>query len=143
MLKSVKVRDYMNRETVTLSPDTHLFKAIDILLESQTSGIPVIDASGALVGMLSESDCLRGIINGAYFEESCGTVQSLMSDAVESIDADADILVAAECFVAKRRRRLPVIDQGKLVGQISQRDLLLALKTFNDHAAPKRQGLRL
>src|SRR5690554_3689487 len=91
MFRSVKVRDYMNREPVTLAPDTHLFQAIDLLLTNRLSGAPVVDASGSLVGMLSESDCLRGILSGAYFEESCGTVRSLMSEVVETIDADADI----------------------------------------------------
>ncbi|MFA5678169.1 MAG: CBS domain-containing protein [Pseudomonas sp.] len=139
MFRSIKVRDYMDREAVTLTPDTHLFKAIDILLEHRISGAPVVDARGKLVGVLSESDCLQGILSGAYFEESCGTVASLMSSVVETIEADADILKAAEHFVARARRRLPVIEEGRLVGQISRRDILQALKTYNDHGAPKRR----
>ncbi len=138
MFRSVKVRDYMNREPVTLAPDTHLFQAIDLLLTNRLSGAPVVDASGSLVGMLSESDCLRGILSGAYFEESCGTVRSLMSEVVETIDADADILKAAEHFVVRGRRRLPVTESGRLVGQLSRRDLLRALKNYNDHGAPRR-----
>lgn len=139
MHRSIKVRDYMNREAITLAPETNLFKAIDVLLAHRTSGAPVVDAQGNLVGVLSESDCLQGILNDAYYEESCGTVASLMSKAVETIDADADILQAAEHFVTRSRRRLPVLEQGKLVGQISRRDLLRALKTYNDHGAPKRR----
>lgn len=139
MHRSIKVRDYMNREAITLAPETNLFKAIDVLLAHRTSGAPVVDAQGSLVGVLSESDCLQGILNDAYYEESCGTVASLMSKAVETIDADADILQAAEHFVTRSRRRLPVLEQGKLVGQISRRDLLRALKTYNDHGAPKRR----
>lgn len=139
MHRSIKVRDYMNREAITLSPETNLLRAIDVLLAHRISGAPVVDAQGNLVGVLSESDCLQGILNGAYYEESCGTVASLMSKAVETIDADADILQAAEHFVTRSRRRLPVLEQGKLVGQISRRDLLRALKTYNDHGAPKRR----
>lgn len=138
MVRSVKVRDYMNREAITLSPDTNLFKAVDVLVINGVSGAPVVDAQGNLVGMLSESDCLRGILNEAYFEETCGTVKSLMSEAVETIDADADILKAAAHFVERGRRRLPVTEQGSLVGQISRRDLLRALKTYNETGAPKR-----
>src|SRR5690554_3389655 len=85
MFRSIKVRDYMNREAVTLSPETHLFQAIDILLTNRLCSAPVVDAFGSLVGVLSESDCLRGILSGAYFEESCGTVRSLMSEVVETI----------------------------------------------------------
>lgn len=138
MFRSIKVRDYMNREAVTLSPETHFFQAIDILLTNRLCSAPVVDASGSLVGVLSESDCLRGILSGAYFEESCGTVRSLMSEVVETIDADADILKVAEHFVTHRRRRLPVTEQGRLVGQISRRDLLRVLKNYNDHGAPRR-----
>ena len=138
MVRSVKVRDYMNREAITLSPETNLFQAIDVLVVNRISGAPVVDAQGNLVGVLSESDCLRGILNEAYFEETCGTVKSLMSEAVKTIDADADILKAAAHFVEHGRRRLPVTEQGRLVGQISRRDLLRALKAYNDTSAPKR-----
>lgn len=139
MIRSVKVRDYMNREVVALSPETNLYKAIDVLLANRISGAPVVDAQRNLVGVLSESDCLRGILNEAYFEETCGTVRSLMSETVETIDADADILKAAAHFVEHRRRRLPVTEQGRLIGQISRRDLLRALKHYNDHDAPKKR----
>lgn len=138
MFRSVKVRDYMNREAVTLSPDTNLFEAIDVLLANRVSGAPVVDTQGRLVGVLSESDCLRGTLHEAYFEETFGTVSSLMSEAVDTIDADADILKAAALFVEHGRRRLPVIEEGRLVGQISRRDLLRALKAYNHMGAPRR-----
>ncbi|GGI98013.1 CBS domain-containing protein [Halopseudomonas pertucinogena] len=139
MIKTVKVRDYMNREVVTLNPDTHLFSAIDVLLTHRVSGAPVVDAGGHLVGVLSESDCLKGILNEAYFEETCGSVKSIMSQVVETIDADADILEAAAHFVKRGRRRLPVTEQGRLVGQISRRDLLRVLKNYNEHGTPRRR----
>lgn len=138
MLKSMKVRDYMNTEPVTFSPETDLFKAVDMLLTYRISGASVVDAQGYLVGVLSESDCLRAILGGSYFEEAGGTVGSFMSEVVETIDADANILKAAEHFVHRNRRRLPVMEHGRLVGQISRRDLLVALKSFNDHGIPKK-----
>ncbi|CEA06108.1 inosine-5'-monophosphate dehydrogenase [Pseudomonas saudimassiliensis] len=134
----MKVRDYMNTEPVTLTPDTKLHKAVDVFLAHRISGASVVDIHGTLVGVLSESDCLRGILNGSYFDEAGGTVGSFMSEVVETIDADANILKAAEHFVQKNRRRLPVMERGRLVGQISRRDLLLALKSFNDQGKPKR-----
>lgn len=137
MLKSLKVRDYMTRDLVTFTEQMDLFKAIDILVLNRISGAPVLDSEGRLIGLLSESDCLRSILSGSYFEEVGGRVGSVMTRAVETIDADADIVKAAEHFIHQGRRRLPVLDEGRLVGQISRRDILRAVKTFNDHGAPK------
>lgn len=132
MLKSLKVRDYMNSEAVTFSPGTDLLTAVELLLRHRVSSASVVDASGNLVGVLSESDCLRGILVGSYFEETGGSVGSFMSAVVDTIDADANVLEAAEHFVKKSRRRLPVMAQGRLVGQISRCDLLGILKSFNN-----------
>ncbi|AQZ95153.1 CBS domain-containing protein [Halopseudomonas phragmitis] len=137
MLKSVKVRDYMTTDLVTFSPETDLFRAIDTLIEHRISGAPVVDGEGHLLGLLSESDCLKGILSGSYFEEAGGRVESVMTVVVETIDADADIIKAGEHFIQKHRRRLPVMDEGLLVGQISRRDILRAVKAYNHHGAPK------
>lgn len=137
MLKSVKVRDYMSCDLVTFSEHMDLFKAIDVLLTHRISGAPVIDTAGHLIGLLSESDCLRSILSGSYFEEVGGSVNSVMTGVVETIDADADIIKAAEHFIHKGRRRLPVLEDGRLVGQISRRDILRAVKEYNEHGAPK------
>ena len=74
MLKSIKVRDYMTRHLVTFRSDTDLFTAINRLLEHRISGAPVVDSQGHLIGLLSEGDCLRGILSGAYYESVGGTV---------------------------------------------------------------------
>lgn len=136
MLKSVKVRDYMTLDLVTFRPETDLFRAIDVLISQRISGAPVVDEAGHLLGLLSESDCLRGILSGSYHEEAGGSVASVMTEVVDTIAADADIVKAAEMFIHKGRRRLPVLDEGLLVGQISRRDILRAVKAYNDHAAP-------
>ncbi len=137
MLKSVKVRDYMTLDLVTFKADMDLFRAIDTLLVNRISGAPVVDDEGHLLGLLSESDCLQGILSGSYHEEAGGSVSSVMTVVVETIDADADIIKAAEHFIHKGRRRLPVMDEGLLVGQISRRDVLRAIKAYNEHGAPK------
>lgn len=136
MLKIVKVRDYMSTDLICLSPDMDLSKAIQTLLFHKISGAPVVDTQRRLVGMLSEGDCLKGILTGSYFEEESGTVGSVMSQA-DTINADEDIVKAAEYFIRQGRRRLPVLDDGVLVGQISRRDVLRAVQHFNDHGSPK------
>lgn len=137
MLKIVKVREYMTGDLICFSPETELAKAIETLVRQRISGGPVVNADKQLVGMLSESDCLKGILTGSYFEEASVRVGEVMSTVVDTIEADADIIKAAEQFVSRGIRRLPVLDGGRLVGQISRRDVLRAVNSFNLQGAPK------
>lgn len=133
MLKSIKVRDYMTRHLVTFRSDTDLFTAINRLLEHRISGAPVIDSQGHLIGMLSEGDCLRGILSGAYYEGAGGCVSAYMTTDVETIGPDVDIIALSERFLSGRRGRLPVIEGGRLIGQVSRHDALRAVKEFAQH----------
>ena len=58
--RAAKARDYMTRHLITLTPDMEVMHAIGIMVERQISGAPVLDATGNLVGMLSEKDQLAG-----------------------------------------------------------------------------------
>jgi len=122
-----RIRDYMIRDMVTLTPETELLQAMNLLLEGGISGAPVIDAGGNLVGMLTQKDCLRAALNATYFQEWGRPVADYMSREVETLDADVDIVTATEIFLASPYRRFPVVDNGRLVGQISRSDLLRAL----------------
>ncbi len=133
MLKSIKVRDYMTRHLLTFRPETDLYEAIGLLLEHRVSGAPVVDGHGHLVGILSTDDCLRHVISDAYYEASGGSVGSLMTTEVESISPETSILEAGERMFHGSRRRLPVLDAGQLVGQISRHDVLKAVKAFAQH----------
>lgn len=133
MLKSIKVRSYMTRRLVTFRPEMDLFTAIGRLLEHTIASAPVVDSQGHLIGMLSESDCLRATLSGAYFDDAHGTVGNYMTNPVDTIDADADIIAAAEVFLRGQRRRLPVLEDGRLVGLISRHDILRAVKEFAQH----------
>lgn len=128
----------MDTQPLSFTLDTDLFNAVDGLLQQQVSSATVLNQQGELVGVLSESDCLRAVLSGSYFEETSGTVASFMSTDLNTVEANDDILVAAELFVKKGLRRLPVMEHGRLVGQISRRDVMQALKSFNQYVAPKR-----
>ncbi|WP_432470641.1 CBS domain-containing protein [Amphritea sp. HPY] len=131
MLRSVKASDYMAEKLVTFTPDTDLFQAINQLLEHRITGAPVICNDGKLVGLLSEADCLKAILTLTYHEEEMGgRVGDYMSPEVYTINHDADIIAVAEDFITNGRRRLPVVKDGKLVGQISRRDVLRAVEQF-------------
>lgn len=133
MLKSIKVRDYMTTHQVTFHADTDLYAAIDLLLEHRLSAAPVVDEQGDLIGLLTEIDCLRGILSGAYYEESGGTVSACMTTRVETVAAELSVIEVAERLLQGGHHHLPVVADGRLLGQISCQDVLRAVKQFAQH----------
>ncbi len=130
MLKSVKVRDYMAASLVVLAPEMEILRAIHLFVENRISGAPVTDKHGNLVGVLSELDCMRVALNAGYYEELGGHVEEYMSRDVRTVEADTSIIALAQMFLDSPYRRYPVIDNNRLVGQISRRDVLRALEAF-------------
>lgn len=137
MLKSIKVRSYMTRHPLTFRPEMDLFTAIERLLEHGLTAAPVVDARGALVGILSEADCLRATLAGAYHDDAHGAVGEYMTVAPDTIDVDADIIHAAEGLLLDHRHGLPVVEDGRLVGILSRHDVLRAVKAFARHEASR------
>ena len=135
-MKSLKVKAYMSTRLVTLKPNTNVVEAMDKLLKHKISGAPVVDDQGAMVGILSEVDLMQVIVQDSYYDESMGIVGDYMRSEVETVSPEVDIYTLAEMFIKNRRRRYPVVDSsGKLIGQISRRDVLRAAETFLHHEA--------
>ena len=88
MLHSIKAKDYMTANLVTLSPDTSVMEAIRILLDKGISGAPVVDKMGRLVGLLSEKDCMRVATHAGYYGEAGGKVSEFMSPEVITVEGD-------------------------------------------------------
>ena len=127
MTERPSIADYMAVDLVLFKPEFEILNAMNTLLEKRLSGAPVVDDEGRLVGVLSKKDCLRAALNGAYYQEWCGQVAAYMSAHPETLDADLDLVTAAEWFLNSDYRRFPVLRGGKLVGQISRADILRAL----------------
>ncbi len=130
MLTDIRVRDYMARHLVTLQPDDEVLRAIYTLIENKVAGAPVIDKDGNLVGLLTEKDCMQVVINATYYSEYGGLVSDYMSTEVEVMDANDSIVEVAERFLNKRYHRYPVMDNNRLVGQISRSDVMRALGDY-------------
>ena len=124
------VTKFMASKLITFSPDTDIQDAIRTMLRRKISGAPVLNEKKDLVGMLSEVDCLKILIRGPYTDEptDMGTVADFMSTNVKTISADKTILDAAYDFVNSGLKRLPVVENGKLIGQISRVDVLRAIE---------------
>jgi len=121
------VADIMATRLITVSPDMNIHEAIRILLDKRISGAPVVDENGALVGMLSKKDCLKIVFSSRYHDDWGGPVRDYMSAPVETLDADMDLVSAAQAFLDSHFRRFPVLRDGKLVGQVSRYDILKVL----------------
>ena len=130
MPKPVTVRDYMSASLITFDPDMDILAAINQLVEKRISGAPVVDRQGNLIGILSEKDCLRIALQASYHGESAGSVRDYMHTGVKTILADASIADVAAMFLRDEYRRYPVIQDNRLVGQISRRDVLKALEAL-------------
>lgn len=139
MSKVILVREVMATGLLTLKKDMTILHAITLLLKNRVSGAPVVDENTKLVGIISEKDCLKVFVNEAFFSEgSGGLVEDYMSRDVKTIDPDDDVFTAAELFMNNSFRRLPVVDEGNLVGQLSRRDVLIAsLKIVQDSPVKK------
>ncbi len=121
------VDQYMTRTLIQFSPEENIHAAAKTLLDKRISGAPVIDGSGELVGVLSKKDCLQVVYNASYHKDWGGRVEEYMSHDVRTIDSGADIITVADLFVESSYRRFPVVENGRMIGQISRQDILRAL----------------
>lgn len=132
MLRSVEIENYMLANPVTVAPDADLFTAVQLILDNKISGLCVANDDGELVGVLSELDCLNAILSAAYEDRtSVGTVKDYMTATVVTATVTDDIVDVASDMLKKGHRRRPVVKDGKLVGQITCRQLLRAIKDFS------------
>lgn len=131
----ILVEDYMSRKLVTFYPDQSILEVMELFAKHHISGGPVLDDNGFLVGIISEADCMKQISESRYFNQPIldKSVERYMSDKVETIPHDVSIFDAAAQFHKNNRRRLPVLKNGLLVGQISRKDVVIAALKLTGH----------
>ena len=122
------VRDYMDKVVPTLLPETGILEAVDFLLSHHVTGAPVLDAGGNVIGILTEKDCLRLLSTGMDSDKPRGTVRDFMTTEVASVPSHMNVYFLAGMFLQANYRRLPVIDNGKLVGAITRFDILRVIQ---------------
>ena len=131
MLQSVNLRDYMLTNPVKVRPDDNVLDAMQVIIDNKISGVCVVDSEGNLVGILSELDCLRAVLSAIYNNSGIGMVRDHMaSDNLVVAHPNEDIVDVAQDMLLKNKRRRPVVEDGKLIGQITCRQLLTAVKKF-------------
>ena len=119
----VKAKDIMTTPVVSVKKDTPMYEAAQLLSTNNITGVPVVDDDMTPVGMITEKDIMDLFDVLQYAEDR--TVNSSMSREVVSFDAEDDLDDICHCLKRNGFRRIPVTAQGKLVGIISRRDLIL------------------
>lgn len=121
---AILARDMMTQNLVTLSPLLDVFSAIDILLRKKISGAPVVDSHGQFLGVFSESSSMRVIVNAAYDNLPDAGLMPFVDRNAPTIAPDTQLLTICQTFLDQATRRLPVLEDGRLLGQISRRDVM-------------------
>jgi len=144
----MKVLDVMQRNPITATAETTIEDAVRRMVEHRISGLPVIDATGTVVGILSEGDLLRrvelgtearmpgwlrwlagqGRAAGEYARSRALTVGEVMTVPVISVTPETDLAEVAALMESRRIKRLPVLEDGHLVGMLTRHDLVRALE---------------
>ena len=124
----IKASDIMQTNLITVTQDTPAPEAINILGQNSITGLPVVDDDMTLIGLVSEKD----VLNMAYriMTDTIGdpimsqTVGDIMTKEIVSFRPDDSLADVCQCFMNRPFRRVPVVDNGKLVGLISRKDII-------------------
>ena len=127
------IRDIMSKIVVSIRPDATLIDAVKVLTKHHLSGAPVVSAAGEVIGFISEPNLMD-----VLFDEESRTckVSDYMSREVQMVHVNDSIATAATMFAMFGFRRLPVVEDGRLIGVVTRRDLLahslISSETFSE-----------
>ena len=126
--RMLKAKDIMQSSLITVKQDTSIIEAINILGQNKITGLPVVDDDMTLLGLVSEKDIisiayhvLADLVGSAMDVKKIGDI---MTKDVVSFRLDDNIADICQCFMNKPFRRVPVLDNGKIVGIISRKDII-------------------
>jgi CBS domain-containing protein len=130
----ITIRQVMNKRVAAVRPETTVAETIEFLTQNHVGGAPVVSDEGELVGMISELVLIDVVFDSAVQH---APVSKYMTAEVHAVNADDPLSRAAQLFALYAFRRLPVVEDGKLIGILTRRDLLnYALRTSQVLADP-------
>lgn len=152
----MNVADVMTANVLSVPPDASVATAAQLMLQKRISGVPVIDAGGNLVGIVSEGDFLRraetgtgrrrprwteffigsGRLADEYVRLSGRKVRDVMTHEVRTVPPDAPLEEVVRLMERHNIKRVPVVDNGKVIGIVTRANLLHAVASFAEDIAP-------
>jgi CBS domain-containing protein len=137
-------RDIMTKTVVSVTPSTPVAKAAGTLAYRGFTALPVVDAAGELVGIVTEADLIRNRFENDPTATTGTTVGDVMTSPAVAVSHDADITIVARAMLASHRRCLPIVDDTQVVGVITRGDIVRVLaRTDADIAAEVRHHLQV
>ena len=126
--QKILVKDYMSKDVITFKKSDSIFEAKRIMVEKKISGAPIVNKSGKLIGIISESDLMKQIVDSKYYNMPMTktTISKYMTKNVDYISPNETIFDAAEKFLSLKRKRFPVMEAKKILGIISRVDIISA-----------------
>ena len=118
----LKAKDIMTKEVITVTKDTDIFEAIELLGKNDITGVPVVEDDMTLVGVVTEKDVLR--LFHAHEDQKNETVNSFMTQPAVHFDENEPLPDVCDCLMNYSLRRVPVTSKGKVVGIISRADII-------------------
>ena len=121
-------QDVMQKSLLTISKDATISEAIKILAENGITGLPVVDDDMKLLGLVSEKDLLivaYHILTGVHDSNTDDKrIEEIMTTDVTSFSPASNIADVCQCFISNPFRRVPIVEDEKLVGLISRKDII-------------------
>ena len=126
--ENITVEDFMTVNMYKFYAGQSVLEVMETLLKYRISGGPVVNQQNELIGISSEGDCIKQISESRYYNQPMEnmTVENYMAKEVETVSPDMHLFDVANKFLSLKKRRFPVCEQGKLIGLISQKDVLKA-----------------
>ncbi len=130
-MSSILVRDYMQSNILAIKASANVREVVEHLLKWDVTGAPVVNEQMVVIGFVSEQDCIKEMLNSAFYAENSALVTDIMRPDVLTVTPETSILEIAEIMLGNKPKNYPVIEHGKLVGLINRRHILRALKEHN------------
>lgn len=120
----ITARDIMTDSLVTIRPSATIREAVELLIAERISGLPVVDESGRLIGIITEFALLAVAYDSQVLDEP---ISRHMTTELLTVNVNDSVRKVADLCVVHRVRRVPVLENGSLVGLIARRDVLKAV----------------
>lgn len=129
----MRVRDLMSKSVVTIAPEESAALAARLLSRHELGALPVCAADGMLAGIVTDRDIVTRCV-AAGEEPGRVPVRDIMSPAPSVITPETPVSAAARLMAQRQVRRLPVVEQGQVVGMLSLGDLARSRRTDTEAA---------